>query len=197
MMALLPADGEPVHAETLLSLCLADGLLEVLEWSREGTGADPQASMWLSCLRWYRLVTGHLPEVAPQPPQRPSDYALELILRAGGLTLTDGSADASLRGLASGQMAYPTDPPQPEHDDDDALTRVVPISLVPYVEAETRAKWADEAICLTHGHPRLREQARQRARTPVSDQQPEPHRHELLATVVADLAQRWRGVTLP
>ncbi|WP_168198694.1 ADP-ribosylglycohydrolase family protein [Nesterenkonia sp. NBAIMH1] len=198
MTALLPGRDEPIHAETLLTLCLADGLLEVLEWSAEGTGADPLAAMWLACLRWHRAVTGSFPEGSPQPPRRPTDHALALILQAGGSPLVPGSAESSLRGLASADMAYPSSPAQPEAYDTAVLSRAVPIGLFPYVGVETRKKWAQEAISLTHGHPDVVAAAQSRVAEVTAgehseqDLSEEQSRHELLSVVVEDLARRWR-----
>ncbi|WP_258933372.1 hypothetical protein [Nesterenkonia pannonica] len=130
MTALLPGRDEPIHAETLLTLCLADGLLEVLEWSAEGTGADPLAAMWLACLRWHRAVTGSFPEGSRSPAaaHRPRSGAHPA---GGGSPLVPGSAESSLRGLASADMAYPSSPAQPEAYDTAVLSRAVPIGLFP------------------------------------------------------------------
>lgn len=155
----LPRDtGNPppeVHAEFLHQLCLADAILEVLEWSSHGTASDPLGSMWLGALRWHRALVGNFPEGAPEPASRPSDYALELIINSGGLHVKPGTAEASLAGLSAGEMAYPTDPAQPEETDDGALLRVIPLALVPYVDQASRHKWAEQALGLTHGHPGL------------------------------------------
>lgn len=196
MTAVLPGAGEPVHAETLLALCLADGLLEVLEWSAEGTGADPLGAMWLAALRWHRVVAGGFPAGAPEPPQRPTDHALGIIMRGGGIDLVPGSADGSRAGLASGEMAYPSEPAQPGLLDEAVLVRAVPIGLFPYVDAQMRHKWAQEAICLTHGHPDLVSAAQERVAAvtagPEKTESDGAPRHELLSVVVEDLARRWR-----
>lgn len=151
----LPAGESRVHAEVLHQLCLADGLLELLDWSRQGVGADPLACMWLSSLRWNRLITGGFPEGAPQPPARDLDAALLRLLRDGGLSILEGTGETSLAGLASGEMAYPSSPAQPDEDDAAALIRVVPIGLVPYVEEEMRRSWVRQAVSLTQGDPEL------------------------------------------
>jgi hypothetical protein len=196
LLSLLPAPGEPVHAEALLALCVGDGLLEVLEWSREGTGADPAASMWLAALRWHHVITGAFPAGAPQPPPRPTSHALRLIVETAGVELTPGSADTSLSGLSSAEMGTRRAPPQPEAHDDAALLRVLPISCLPYVETPMKQDWAEQAICLTHGGPALILEARQRAAQPPAPVPPGP-RHELLGVVVEDLSRRWREATLP
>ncbi|TLQ01497.1 hypothetical protein FEF26_00535 [Nesterenkonia salmonea] len=196
MRSLLPAQDEPVHAEVLLALCLGDGLLEVLEWSREGTGADPAASMWLAALRWHKVVTGGFPVGAPQPRPRPTDHALRLIVESAGLELIPGSADTSLASLATAEMGTRGAPPQPEVDDDAALLRILPISLVPYVEDSMKQSWAEQAICLTHGNRRLLRESRRRA-VEVPDPAQHGASHELLNVVVEDLSKRWRKTTLP
>lgn len=166
LSAAAPEPGEPVHAEVLHQLCAADGLLEVLDWSRQGTAADPLACLWLGSLRWHRLLTGKFPAGAPEPPPRGADATLRPAFAPGGAarrTLAEGSGSSSLSGLASGEMGHPGTPAQPEQHDAAALLRVVPIGLVPYVEQEMRLSWAEQAVCLTHGAPSLRRQARRLA----------------------------------
>ncbi|MCH8565459.1 ADP-ribosylglycohydrolase family protein [Nesterenkonia sp. LB17] len=148
-----------LHAEVLHQLCTADGLMELLDWSRQGLGADPLACMWLGSLRWYRLITGSYPENAPQPPARPLDQALQRLILQGMFTAQAGSAATSLRGLAHGQMAYPSAPAQPESTDATALLRAVPVGLVPYIDASMRRAWARQTMALTHGHPELTRKA--------------------------------------
>lgn len=201
LRALLPAPGEPVHAETLLALCLAEGLLEVLQWAQEGTGADPAASMWLAALRWHRVVTGSFPAGAPEPPPRPTDHACQLILDSGSLQLLPHSAESSLTGLRTAlsrptPIGSPAQPAQPDIQYDDALQRVIPISLVPYVAAPMKQDWAAQALCLTHGHPELVAEARRGALRTPEIRDPGP-RQELLSVVVEDLAHRWREATKP
>lgn len=176
MRSLLPHRRSAVHAETLLMLCLADGVLEVLEWAREGTGADPGASLWLASLRWYRLVAGEFPENAPQPQPRPADFALGRIKEAGALDIVPGSAEESLAGLDSAEMnllprrGRTGMPPGEELDraavdsaalSNPVLARVIPIGLAPYVELEMKQDWAAQAVFLTHQDPELVAAARQ------------------------------------
>ncbi|MDO5492002.1 MAG: hypothetical protein Q4F53_00100 [Nesterenkonia sp.] len=148
-----------VDAEVLHALCTADGLLELLDWSRCGVGADPLACMWLGSLRWYRLVTGASPPQAPTPPPRDLDASLETGLRSGELTLRPGTGGLSRSGLATGEMAYPSAPAQADAEDPDALIRVLPLALVPYVELRMLHGWADQTVCLTQGGDRLRRRA--------------------------------------
>lgn len=198
-----------LHAELLHRLCLAEGLLELLEFSRAGLGADPLACMWLGSLRWHRLVTGTLPAKAPVPPERPSEHALKLLLTAGALTITPGTAEPGLRGLASGEMAYPSGPAQPELADDSVLLRLAPIGLVPYIETSMRQSWAEQAVCLTHGLPDLVERAKAQVtelaagtgrssadrhsadHSSAGHNSAGPQLPELIGVVVEDLSTRW------
>ncbi|MGJ9371477.1 ADP-ribosylglycohydrolase family protein [Nesterenkonia sp. CF4.4] len=148
-----------LHAEVLHQLCTADGLLELLDWSRQGLGADPLACMWLGSLRWYRLITGSYPENAPQPPARRLDAQLQRLSSRGRLTVQQGSGTTSLRGLSQGQMSYPSAPAQPESTDAAALLRAVPVGLAPYIDATMRRAWARQTLALTHGHPDLSQKA--------------------------------------
>lgn len=164
--AAAPLPGEAVHAEALHQLCLADGLLELLDWSRQGLPADPLACMWLGSLRWHRLMTGRFPEGAPEPPPREADRLLGPAFAPGApgrTALAEHSGSSSLAGLASGEMGHRSSPNQPEADDAAALLRVVPIGLVPYVEQERRADWAEQAASLTHGAASLQRRARRLA----------------------------------
>lgn len=154
-----PADSPVLHAEVLHQFCTADGLLELLDWTRQGLGADPLACMWLGSLRWYRLVTGSFPESAPQPPSRTLDAELHQLRGTGHLEIQPDSHGSSVAGLASGQMAYPSAPSQPASADSVALLRVVPIGLVPYIDESMRRAWARQSVALTHGHPELLDRA--------------------------------------
>ncbi|GAA1824063.1 hypothetical protein GCM10009771_24260 [Nesterenkonia flava] len=193
-----------VHAELLHRLCLADGLLEVLEWTRQGTGADPMACMWLAGLRWYRLMNGGYPPKAPEPPERPTDRALGLLLRSGAVQVAPGSSGTAVAGLSSGEMAYPSAPAQPEADDDGVLLRLAPLALVPYIDESMRMNWTEQAVCLTHGSPELVARAQEHVRhlhhqlseEPVQTQ-PQLPGIGLLGVVVEDLGRRWREVTSP
>ncbi|MFD5823342.1 ADP-ribosylglycohydrolase family protein [Nesterenkonia xinjiangensis] len=156
--ALAAGDSGPrLHAEALHQVCLADGLLELLDWTRQGVAADPLACLWLASLRWHRLLTGSFPEGAPEPPARATDRALAELLngRSPTLALMPDSGEVSRRGLATGEMAYPSSPAQPECADPSGLLRLVPLALVPYVEDSMLLRWTEQALALTQGHPRL------------------------------------------
>lgn len=187
-----------LHAEVLHQLCTADGLMELLDWSRQGLGADPLACMWLGSLRWYRLVTGAYPESAPQPPARALDQQLQRLSSGGRLTTLPGSAATSLRGLSHGQMSYPSAPSQPGATEASALLRAVPVGLVPYIDAQMRRAWARQTMALTHGHPDLTQKAEDLADLvhllasgPAAEVLPEAARalrEEILAGLDEDLA---------
>lgn len=161
LLAALPQEDPEaaVHAEVLHQYCLSDGLLELLDWSRQGVGADPLACMWLASLRWYRLITGQFPPGAPEPPTRNVDAALLEAIRNGQLRVAEDTGSVSLSGLADGEMAYPSSPAQPESADAAALPRVVPLGLVPYIDQDMRASWVTQAVSLTQGAPALIEAA--------------------------------------
>lgn len=135
-------------AELLFQWCAADGILEVMQWSRQGLGADPAACLWLSALRWYRLMNQSLPAQAPAPPPRDLDAALD----AHRDDVDRSSARSSALGLSGGDMAFPHDPAQPHVVYAPALLRVVPLALVPFVEEDTLSEWVRSAMSLTHGH---------------------------------------------
>lgn len=145
------AEGESpgtLPAELFFQWCTADGVLEVMQWSRQGLGADPAACLWLAALRWYRLMNQSLPAEAPAPPPRDLDAALAAHRDDVDLS----SARSSTLGLSGGYMALPHDPAQPQVVYAPALLRVVPLALVPFVEEETLDEWVRSAMSLTHGH---------------------------------------------
>ncbi|WP_300345419.1 ADP-ribosylglycohydrolase family protein [Nesterenkonia sp.] len=195
-----------LHAEQLHRLCLADGLLEVLEWAQQGTGADPQACMWLAGLRWYRLLTGGFPDPAPQPPPRQLDSAVSRLMAEGRLRCQDSTGETALAGLASGELHYPGDPAKPQAPEDGALLRLVPIALVPYIDSAMRSRWVEQALAMTHGDPELTRRGQEfvdelnrRAGQEPAAAEPDAGRspdHPLYEVVDA-LAARWEAVTRP
>lgn len=210
-----PGTAVELHAELLHRICLADGLLEVLEWTRQGSAADPLACMWLAGLRWYRLLTGAYPSGAPQPPPRETDAALADLLQAGLLRVSPPGGEVSRESLSSGKLHYPGSPAAPGAADPDVLLRLAPLALVPYVDWQMRLRWVGQNLAMTHGHPELLEQARElvtglhdRASTSASAPKREaagsvgakrqassaPTAHPLFA-LTASLAQRWEDVT--
>lgn len=210
----LPAPVSPtaqlvVHAELLHRICLADGLLEVLEWTKEGTAADPLACMWLASLRWYRLVTGSYPDSAPEPPARQTDAALEQLLDSGLVDVEESSGESSRRALASGQLHYPSAPAQPQDEDQQVLLRLRPLALVPFIDDRLRQQWLEQNLAMTHGSTAVLQAGRQlvadlheRATAPsTSSEQPDdpdaarqPGSHPLFE-VVNDLWLRWKRVS--
>lgn len=183
-----------VDAEVLHQLCLADGLAELLDWSRRGEAADPLACMWLGSLRWYSLLSGRFPDSAPEPPARNLDGELARATtgRAPELSHLPGSETVSLRGLEPGEMSYPSSPAQPDSADPSGLIRLIPLGLVPYIEQSMRLSWTEQALCLTQGDSNLHEAAKvlvlvvhQLASTPSSIREHADN----------ELAQRARKVT--
>ncbi|MEV4902210.1 ADP-ribosylglycohydrolase family protein [Citricoccus sp. NPDC055426] len=136
----------PVSDDTQLTLFVLDGLLDWIEWANEGSMADPAASVWLSCLRWYRTQTGHLPEGAPQPPTRWLDAHPELgVRRAPG--------NACLSGLSSPDMGLPHQPQNPDSKGCGTVMRSAPYGMVPGLEDHLVVSLARQGAVLTHGHP--------------------------------------------
>lgn len=207
-----------LHAELLHRICLADGLLEVLEWTQQGTGTDALACMWLAGLRWHRLVTGSFPAGAPQPPPRQTDTDLAALLEAGTLRTAASTGAASLAGLSSGELHYPSAPTQPGVKDEDVLLRLTPLALVPYIDEQMRSSWVEQNLAMTHGDTDLLEQGRRlvsAVHQEASAAEPAPPQAEAadpaavhsagaaaagasghpLFAVVRDLADRWEEVT--
>lgn len=136
----------PISDDTQLTLFVLDGLLDWIEWANEGTMADPAASVWLSCLRWYRTQTGQIPEGAPQPPTRWLDSHFELnVRRAPG--------NACLTGLSSKDMGLPRQPQNPESKGCGTVMRSAPYGMVPGLEDHLVVSLARQGAVLTHGHP--------------------------------------------
>ena len=206
-----PASADPeaaveLRAELLHRICLADGLLEVLEWSTQGTAADPLACMWLAGLRWHRLLTGAYPQGAPEPPPRQTDAGLAQLLETGLVRITDSSGATSQTALASGELHYPAAPAQPHADDQEVLLRLAPLALVPYIDEQMRMRWVEQNVSMTHGGDQLLEQSRRlvtELHRRASSHQPAAAEHDAappagshpLFGVMGELAQRWAEVT--
>ncbi|MGM7670037.1 ADP-ribosylglycohydrolase family protein [Microbacterium sp. A93] len=136
----------PVSDDTQLTLFVLDGLLDWIEWANEGTMADPAASVWLSCLRWYRTQTGQIPEGAPPPPTRWLDAHPELqVRRAPG--------NACLSGLSAKDMGLPRQPQNPDSKGCGTVMRSAPYGMVPGLEDHLVVSLARQGAVLTHGHP--------------------------------------------
>lgn len=136
----------PVSDDTQMTLFVLDGLLDWIEWANEGSMADPAASVWLSCLRWYRTQTGEVPEGAPQPPVRWLDAHSELNVRRG-------PGNACLTGLSSPDMGLPHQPQNPDSKGCGTVMRSAPYGMVPGLEDHLVVSLARQGAVLTHGHP--------------------------------------------
>ena len=144
------ADGSgqtlPISDDTQMTLYVLDGLLEWIEWANDGQMADPAASVWLACLRWWRTQHGWYPNGAPQPPQRWLDAHRELhVQRAPG--------NACLSGLDRPEMGLPRDPSNPESKGCGTVMRSAPYGMVPRLEDHLVVSLARQGAVLTHGHP--------------------------------------------
>ncbi|WMY77025.1 ADP-ribosylglycohydrolase family protein [Citricoccus sp. I39-566] len=136
----------PVSDDTQMTLFVLDGLLDWIEWANEGSMADPAASVWLSCLRWYRTQTGLIPEGAPTPPARWLDDRPELHERRG-------PGNACLTGLSSPDMGLTRQPQNPDAKGCGTVMRSAPYGMVPGLEDHLVVSLARQGAVLTHGHP--------------------------------------------
>lgn len=139
--AALDPDGTEFSTGTQLSLYVADGLLEVLEWATDGQAADPAASVWLALLRWYKSRYGDFPEGLPTPHERWIDtYALG----AGEVE------DATKAGLEQPEMGLPRKPHGQDSTGTDALVRAAAFGMLPQVDADWVVKMSHQSAVLTH-----------------------------------------------
>lgn len=136
----------PISDDTQMTLYVLDGLLEWIEWANDGQMADPAASVWLACLRWWKTQNGRFPDGAPQPPDRWIDAHTELhVQRAPG--------NACLSGLDRPDMGLLGDPSNPESKGCGTVMRSAPYGMVPRLEDHLVVSLARQGAVLTHGHP--------------------------------------------
>lgn len=136
----------PISDDTQMTLYVLDGLLEWIEWANDGQMADPAASVWLACLRWWRTQNGRVPDGAPQPPGRWIDAHRELhVQRAPG--------NACLCGLDRPDMGLPRDPSNTQSKGCGTVMRSAPYGMVPRLEDHLVVSLARQGAVLTHGHP--------------------------------------------
>ncbi|GAA4473899.1 hypothetical protein GCM10023190_06950 [Enteractinococcus fodinae] len=139
--AALEPEGTEYSTGTQLTLYVADGLLEVLEWSARGEAADPPAAIWLALLRWYKNRFGTLPEGLPPAPAR----------RIDDHQLYPGDVEpATTAGLEEVEMGLPRKPHGVDATGTDALVRAAPLGMLPQVDTNWVATMSRQVAVLTH-----------------------------------------------
>lgn len=139
--AAITPEGTEFSTATQLSLYVADGLLEVLEWAAQGQAADAPAAIWLALLRWYNNRYGAFPEGLPAAPNRWIDE----------FSMAPGDVDEATRaGLQEVEMGIERKPHGAEATGPDALVRAAPIGMLPQLDAEWVTKVSRQATVLTH-----------------------------------------------
>ncbi len=142
----------PVHFsdDTQMTLYTLDGLLDVLEWAKDGVGADLNACQWLAYLRWLKTqgvqAAGHAPEQAPR-----------WIDAQSVLHHQRHPGNACVTGLATGEMGTVARPVNVDSKGCGTVMRSAPYGLLPNIDAETVYKMSSNAASLTHGHPSARQ----------------------------------------
>ena len=139
--AAIDPDNTEITTGTQLSLYVADGLLEVLEWAAEGQAADPPAAIWLALLRWYKNRYGAVPEGLPAAPDRWIDH---YELHTGDVD------DATKAGLEEPEMGLVRKPHGVDAPGADALMRAAPLGMLPQMDAEWVTKMSHQIAVLTH-----------------------------------------------
>ena len=134
-------------ATEILPLYLADGLLEALEWARDGVASDEAACMWLAALRSYKKLTGAFPAGAPEPLGRWIDKEfpkVEIFEK-----IADGDPQ-NISGLNSADMGQPGRPTGADADSTGVLPRAAITALLARVPLGTTEALARSAAFLTH-----------------------------------------------
>lgn len=134
-------------ATEILPLYLADGLLEALEWARDGVASDEAACMWLAALRSYKKLTGTFPAGAPEPLGRWIDKEfpkVEIFEK-----IADGDPQ-NISGLNSADMGQPGRPTGADADSTGVLPRAAITALLARVPLGTTETLARSAAFLTH-----------------------------------------------
>ncbi|HIW45807.1 MAG TPA: ADP-ribosylglycohydrolase family protein [Candidatus Yaniella excrementigallinarum] len=135
-------DNTDFSTGTQLSLYVADGLLEVLEWATDGQAADPPASIWLALLRWYKNRYGAVPEDLPVAQDRWID----------AYPVDSGEVEAETKtGLEQPEMGLPRKPHGEAATGVQALVRAAPLGMLPQVEADWVTNMSHQVAVLTHG----------------------------------------------
>jgi ADP-ribosylglycohydrolase len=139
--AAINPEGTEYSTGTQLGLYVADGLLEVLEWSAQGEAADPAAAIWLALLRWYKNRYGDFPEGLPPAPAR----------RIDDHPVSHGDVEAATKaGLEEPEMGLPRKPHGVGATGTDALVRAAPLGMLPQVDADWVVKMSQQVAVLTH-----------------------------------------------
>lgn len=140
--AAIAPDGTAASTGTQLTLYVADGLLEVLEWATDGQAADPPAAIWLALLRWYKNRYGAAPEGLPVSYDRWIDNH----------PVSPGHVeDATKHGLENVDMGLPRKPHGQAATGTDALVRAAPLGMLPQVDAPWVINMSRQTAVLTHG----------------------------------------------
>lgn len=139
--AAIEPEGTEYSTGTQLGLYVADGLLEVLEWSAQGEAADPPAAIWLALLRWYNNRYGAFPEgLPPAPPRRIDDHPVY-----------PGEVETATKtGLENVEMGLPRKPHGVDATGTDALLRAAPLGMLPQVDTTWVATMSRQVAVLTH-----------------------------------------------
>lgn len=140
--AAIEPEGTEFSTGTQLTLYVADGLLEVLEWAAQGQAADPPAAIWLALLRWYKNRYGAFPDGLPAAPDR----------RIDDHPVSQGDVeDETKAGLEEPEMGLPRKPHGADATGTDALVRAAPLGMIPQVDTAWVAKMSRQVAVLTHG----------------------------------------------
>ncbi len=140
--AAIEPEGTEYSTGTQLGLYVADGLLEVLEWSAHGEAADPPAAIWLALLRWYNNRYGTFPEgLPPAPARRIDDHPVH-----------PGDVETATKtGLEDVDMGLPRKPHGVDATGTDALVRAAPLGMLPQVDTTWVVTMSRQVAVLTHG----------------------------------------------
>ena len=134
-------------ATELLPLYMVDGLLEALEWAKDGVGSDELACIWLASLRAYSQLTGSFPTGAPEPLKRWIDLEMKKVEIHDGLMAGD---PLNMSGLKSKDMGQRGRPNGVNADSTGVLPRAAAVALLSRVPESTTEALSRAAAYLTH-----------------------------------------------
>lgn len=172
--AAAPEDAEPALSRAVVPPALdpaagvllavgMDAVAEVLEWARDGVGADPAACAWLASLRVSRLLGLPLDPSAPPQLRRGLDDDLESwassspsgslarALPADRLAQRFPRFAAAMRIERMGTRSHPLTPAElePRLEDDSALLRLLPVALMAHLDEDTLARVARDVCAVS------------------------------------------------